>query len=212
VQNGDTLESIATQFELKDYFTLNLVESTNKYNPLRPEWTSMCPRSMGYYEAKDTISIASVAQEWVSILFDHRREYNNLYGLLGDASRQRDAVMVPGGQAQRDCSSISRAERTGNVSGGVVTGTYTLWGCTSEVSGGSMPFGRPWNATPICRVSVWAGIPGWTSRPARAARVIHLRLWRHCGLWGGAMGLWLCGGDRAWLGVQPVRAQTASPA
>jgi len=146
VQEGDTLESIAAKFELKDYYTLVWSNPTNKYNPLRPGVDLNIPPVDGvYYEAKDTISIAAVAQELgvdpYSII---DAEYNNLFGSSPETLLVKGMrVMVPGGQAQRDLFFLAAPSATGTVSGGVVTGTYTLWGCTAEVSGGSMPFGRP---------------------------------------------------------------------
>lgn len=146
VQENDSLESIAEKFDLNDYYSLVWSNPTNKYNPLRPGADLNVPPVDGvYYKAKDNISIGDVAQELgVDPYTIIDTEYNNLYGSTPDTLLVKGMyVMVPGGEAQRDLFFLAAPSGTGTVSGGVVTGTYSLWGCTAEVSGGTMPFGRP---------------------------------------------------------------------
>jgi murein DD-endopeptidase MepM/ murein hydrolase activator NlpD len=54
-------------------------------------------------------------------------------------------VAIPGAEAERELFLPQRAGDTGGGGGGsgAISGSYTLWGCTANVQGGSMPYGRP---------------------------------------------------------------------
>jgi LysM repeat protein len=146
VQQGDTLESIASQFGLNDFYTLVWSNKRDKFSPLRPGvQLNIMPEDGVYYEVNDTISIADLAKTYgVDPYAIIDSEYNNLFGSTPDTLLVRGMwVVVPGGQGER-VNLLPPNPNTTAVGGtGVVSGTYILWGCTSNVGAGSPPYTRP---------------------------------------------------------------------
>jgi murein DD-endopeptidase MepM/ murein hydrolase activator NlpD len=147
VQDEDTLESIAAKFGLDDYYTIIWSNKTNKYNPLRAgNQLNILPVDGVYYEVTENITIGELATEYELdpyTVIDS--EYNDLFGstpetLLVDGMW----VVLPGAEDVRELFLASASSGTGS-SGTTeyVGGTYTLWGCTANVTGGTMPYGRP---------------------------------------------------------------------
>ena len=55
-------------------------------------------------------------------------------------------VVVPGGEAERELFLQRPTGGTGSTgTADYVSGTYNLWGCTANVQGGTLPYGRPLN-------------------------------------------------------------------
>ncbi|NDJ77090.1 MAG: peptidoglycan DD-metalloendopeptidase family protein, partial [Chloroflexi bacterium] len=150
VQDGDSLESIATQFGLSDIYSIIWANPLNKVNPLRPGVVlNIMPEDGVYLEMTETKPIADIAAEYgVDPYTIIDSEYNNLFGsqpdtLLTDGM----AVVIPGGETER---MILLPPNPGGSSGGgggdgsgVVSGPYSLWGCSATISGGTMPYSRP---------------------------------------------------------------------
>lgn len=149
VQDGDTLESIAAKFNLSDFYTLIWSNRRNKYSPLRPGvQLNILPEDGVYHEVTENITIADLAERYgvdPYVIIDS--EYNDLFGSVPDTLLVKGMwVVVPGGEAER-VNLLPPNPNAGpaSASGGVISGTYTLWGCTSNISGGSPPYGRPLN-------------------------------------------------------------------
>ncbi len=144
VKDGDTLESIAAQFGLKDFYTLIWSNKSSKYNPLRPGvQLNILPEDGVYHEVTDPIRIADLARQYeVDPYAIIDSEYNDLFGATPDTILPPGLfVVVPGGKAERELF-LPRPVSVGATSGTTISGTYTLWGCTAEVSGGSPPWSR----------------------------------------------------------------------
>jgi LysM repeat protein len=63
VQKGDTLESIAEKFSLRDFYTIVWSNPANKINPLRPGVEiNIAPGDGVYYEVTENIPIAAIAE------------------------------------------------------------------------------------------------------------------------------------------------------
>ncbi|MBN2304772.1 MAG: M23 family metallopeptidase [Anaerolineae bacterium] len=146
VQDGDTLESIAADFDLNDYYTLIWSNKTNKYNPLRAGNTlNVLPVDGVYYEVSDVVTIRDLAAQYSVEPYDIiDSEYNNLFGSTPDTLLVTGMwVVVPGGEAERELFLAAPTNVSGSGSGGAISGTYSLWGCTANVGGGSPPYSRP---------------------------------------------------------------------
>lgn len=144
VKDGDTLESIAQQFGLKDFYTLIWSNKSSKYNPLRPGvQLNILPEDGVYHEVTDPIRIADLAEMYeVDPYAIIDSEYNDLFGATPETILPPGLfVVVPGGKAERELF-LPRPVSVGATSGSTISGTYTLWGCTAEVSGGSPPWSR----------------------------------------------------------------------
>ena len=146
VQQGDTLESIASKFGLNDFYTLVWSNKRDKYSPLRPGvQLNIMPEDGVYYEVTDNISIADLANTYgVDPYNIIDSEYNNLFGSTPDTLLVKGMwVVVPGGQGER-VNLLPPNPNTTAVGGtGVITGTYILWGCTANVGSGTPPYTRP---------------------------------------------------------------------
>ncbi len=143
VKDGDTLESIAEQFGLKDFYTLIWSNKSSKYNPLRPGvQLNILPEDGVYHEVTDPIRIADLAKQYeVDPYAIIDSEYNDLFGATPETILPPGLfVVVPGGKAERELF-LPRPVAVGTT-GSTISGTYTLWGCTAEVSGGSPPWSR----------------------------------------------------------------------
>jgi murein DD-endopeptidase MepM/ murein hydrolase activator NlpD len=149
VQQGDTLESIASKFGLNDFYTLVWSNKRDKYSPLRPGvQLNIMPEDGVYYEVTDNISIADLANTYgVDPYNIIDSEYNNLFGSTPDTLLVKGMwVVVPGGQGER-VNLLPPNPNTTAVGGtGVITGTYILWGCTANVGSGTLPYTRPLDA------------------------------------------------------------------
>jgi murein DD-endopeptidase MepM/ murein hydrolase activator NlpD len=149
VQEGDTLESIAGQFGLNDYYTLVWSNKSNKYSPLRPgNQLNILPEDGVFQQVSEPVSIQALADEYkVDPYTIIDAEYNDLFGSRPETLLPEGTwVVIPGGEAERALFLPEAAgSGTGSSSGGagVLSGTYTLWGCTAELGGGSPPYGRP---------------------------------------------------------------------
>lgn len=148
VRQGDTLESIAAEFGLQDFYTIIWSNKTSSYSPLRPGvQLNILPEDGVYYEASETITIGALADEYgvdPFVIIDS--EYNELFGsspdtLLVEGMR----VVIPGAEDER--VNLLAANTSGGSGGaGSITGSYSLWGCTANITGGSLPVGRPLSA------------------------------------------------------------------
>jgi LysM repeat protein len=144
VQQGDTLEGIAAKFGLENYYTIIWSNSRNKYSPLHPgAQLNILPEDGVYYEVKDPISIAQLAEEYsVDPYAVIDSEYNDLFGSTPDTLLPPGMrVVVPGGKGEE--VNLLPANTNSASGSGAVNGPYTLWGCTSNISGGSLPVNRP---------------------------------------------------------------------
>lgn len=148
VQDGDTLESIAADFGLDDYYTLIWSNKTNKFNPLRPGNTlNIIPEDGVYHEVREPLTIRELAESYeVDPYTIIDAEYNNLFGSVPDTLLPEGLwVVVPGAEAERELflAAAPTSSNSGAGASGVISGNYTLWGCTANVSGGTLPVGRP---------------------------------------------------------------------
>lgn len=144
VRDGDTLESIAEQFGLEDFYTLIWSNKSSKYNPLRAgAQLNILPEDGVYHEVTDPIRIADLAEQYkVDPYAIIDSEYNDLFGstpqtMLVPGLR----VVVPGGEGVRELF-LPQPMAVTVGAGGEISGTYILWGCTAEVTGGSAPWSR----------------------------------------------------------------------
>lgn len=145
VQQGDTLESIAEKFGFADYYTLIWSNKSNKYSPLRPgNQLNILPEDGVYYEVRENTPIRDVAAQYnVDPYTIIDAEYNNLFGSTPDTLLVVGMwVVIPGGEGER-INFLPAAPSSGGGSGGVISGSYTLWGCTANISGGTEPYNRP---------------------------------------------------------------------
>jgi murein DD-endopeptidase MepM/ murein hydrolase activator NlpD len=147
VQQGDTLQTIAAKFDLEDYYSLVWSNSRNKYSALRPGTQLNIPPEDGvYYEVADNISIVDLAIQYeVDPYTIIDAEYNNLFGSAPETLLVKGMwIVIPGGEGER--VNLLPANPSGASSGGTsgaVSGPYTLWGCSSNIGGGSPPYSRP---------------------------------------------------------------------
>ena len=147
VQDGDTLQSIAQQFGLEDFYTLIWSNKSSKYNPLRPGvQLNILPEDGVYAEITEPTTIGVLAERYgVDPYAIIDAEYNDLFGSTPDTLLPAGMwVVVPGGKAERELFLQRPTGGTGSSgTADYVSGTYTLWGCTADVQGGTMPYGRP---------------------------------------------------------------------
>ncbi|MEP0763896.1 MAG: peptidoglycan DD-metalloendopeptidase family protein, partial [Chloroflexota bacterium] len=144
VKDGDTLESIAEQFGLEDFYTLIWSNKSSKYNPLRPGvQLNILPEDGVYHEVTDPIRIADLAEQYkVDPYAIIDSEYNDLFGSTPETILVPGLrVVIPGGEGVRELFLPQPMAVTVGASG-EISGTYILWGCTAEVTGGSPPWGR----------------------------------------------------------------------
>jgi len=147
VQQGDTLESIASKFHLNDFYTLIWSNENSKVNPLRPGNTINIPPEDGvFFEVDENITIGDLAERYsVDPYTIIDADYNNLDGsspgtvLVAGMGR----IGIPGGEAERMNLLAAATGSTGSGGGGMITGPYNLWGCNSNISGGTLPVSRP---------------------------------------------------------------------
>jgi murein DD-endopeptidase MepM/ murein hydrolase activator NlpD/cytoskeletal protein RodZ len=155
VQSGDTLDSIAAKFDLNDIYTIIWSNPRNKYTTLRPgTQLTILPEDGVYHEVTEPITIAALAEKYGVTPYDIiDADYNNLFGSLPETLLPPGMwIAVPGGESERvnffapvvqNASSGSSGSSGGAGGAGVISGQYTLWGCTSTISGGSPPASRP---------------------------------------------------------------------
>ncbi len=144
VADGDTLESIAEQFGLEDFYTLIWSNKSSKYNPLRPGvQINILPEDGVYHEVTDPIRIADLAEQYkVDPYAIIDSEYNDLFGSTPETVLVPGLrVVVPGGEGARELF-LPQPMAVTVGAGGEISGTYILWGCTADVTGGSPPWGR----------------------------------------------------------------------
>jgi murein DD-endopeptidase MepM/ murein hydrolase activator NlpD len=148
VQQGDTLQTIAAKFDLSDYYSLVWSNSSSKYSALRPGTQLNIPPEDGvYYEVTDNITIAQLADKYsVDPYAIIDSEYNNLFGSVPETLLVSGMwIVIPGGKGER-VNLLPANPQAGGGSGGapgVVSGPYTLWGCSSTIGGGTLPYTRP---------------------------------------------------------------------
>ncbi len=146
VQEGDTLESIASHFELDDIYSIVWANTRSKFSPLRPgKEINILPEDGVYYEVTDTISISDLAEKYdvdpYSII---DAEYNNLFGSVPETLLVKGMwVVIPGGEGERMNLLPPNPLQASSGASGVLSGSYTLWGCSSSIGGGSPPYTRP---------------------------------------------------------------------
>jgi len=148
VKQGDTLESIATEFGLSDFYTIVWSNSRSKYSPLRPGvQLNILPQDGVYYEVTENITIKALAEKFkVDPYAIIDEESNNLFGSTPDTMLVAGMgwIMIPGGQGERvNLFAASASASTSTGGSAYVTGSYTLWGCTANVTGGTTPAQRP---------------------------------------------------------------------
>jgi murein DD-endopeptidase MepM/ murein hydrolase activator NlpD len=148
VNEGDTLDSIAARFGLDDIYTIIWSNSQNKVNPLRPgSQLYIMPEDGIYHQVTENISITRLAEMYsVDPYTIIDSEYNTLFGSTPETLLPEGlAVAVPGGEAERMIflPPNPNAGASGGGGAGGVSGSYTLWGCSANVGGGTMPYGRP---------------------------------------------------------------------
>jgi murein DD-endopeptidase MepM/ murein hydrolase activator NlpD len=146
VAAGDTLESIASNFGLTDVYSLVWANKKSKLVPLRPgNQINILPQDGVYYEVTEPVTIAAVAEKFkVDPFTIIDTEYNELFGSSPETLLVKGMwVVIPGGESER----INLLPPNPNVNAagasGVVSGNYTLWGCSATVQGGSPPYSRP---------------------------------------------------------------------
>lgn len=145
VQEGDTLETIASKFGLRDHYTLIWSNSSSKLAGLAPGTQINIPPEDGvYYEATADISIREIAEKYnvdPYVIIDS--EYNDaLFGSVPETRLPAGVwVFIPGAEGERFNERIVGSG--GFTAGGLLSGTYSLWGCATELQGGTEPYGRP---------------------------------------------------------------------
>jgi LysM repeat protein len=149
VQQGDTLQTIAAKFSLDDYYSLVWSNSRSKYSALRPGTQLNIPPEDGvYYEVTDNLTVAQLAEKYgVDPYAIIDSEYNNLFGSIPDTLLVKGMwIVIPGGEGERVNLLPANPQSGGGSVPGVVSGPYTLWGCSSTIGGGTLPFTRPLKA------------------------------------------------------------------
>jgi len=150
VQEGDTLESVAGKFGLNDYWTLIWSNSRNKVSPLRPgAQINIMPEDGVYYEVTDHITITQLAEKYQVTPYDIiDSEYNpDLFGATPETLLVAGMwVVIPGGKGEQ-INLLAANPNSGSSGsgggGGAVSGAYNLWGCSSNITGGTNPVQRP---------------------------------------------------------------------
>jgi murein DD-endopeptidase MepM/ murein hydrolase activator NlpD len=149
IQSGDTLGSIAAKFDLDDIYTIIWSNPRNKYTTLRAgTQLTILPEDGVYHEVTDPITIAALADMYgVTPYAIIDADYNNLFGSMPETLLPPGMwVAVPGGESERVnffAPAVQTVSSGGSGGAGVISGQYTLWGCTSTISGGSPPASRP---------------------------------------------------------------------
>ncbi|MBI5957317.1 MAG: M23 family metallopeptidase, partial [Chloroflexi bacterium] len=146
VNSGDTLESIASNFGLTDIYSLVWANKKSKIVPLRPgNQLNILPQDGVYLEVTEPVSIGTVAEQFkVDPFAIIDSEYNDLFGSSPDTLLVKGMwVVIPGGEAERVNLLPPNPNVNAGGASGVVTGTYSLWGCSADVQGGSPPYSRP---------------------------------------------------------------------
>lgn len=149
VQSGDTLETIASKFGLKDHYTLIWSNSSTKLAELAPgTQINILPEDGVYYEVTEEISIRELAEKYAVdpyVIIDS--EYNEeLFGSVPDTRLPKGMwVVIPGAEGERFNERIagSGGFTDGGGGGGLLSGTYSLWGCSADLQGGTEPYNRP---------------------------------------------------------------------
>lgn len=150
VREGDTLESIAEQFGLKDIYSIIWSNKSGKVNPLRPgEQINILPEDGIYHEVTENVTVATLAEEYkVDPYAIIDADYNtDLFGASPETLLVEGMwVVVPGGEKERQIflpANTSSGASAGSGGSGTISGSYSLWGCTANVGGGTMPYSRP---------------------------------------------------------------------
>ena len=154
VQEGDTLESIANQFGLEDFYTLVWSNKPSHYSPLSPgNALNIMPEDGVYHELTENITIGDLAALYevdpYAIIDSEYNDHLRLFGTTPDTMLPAGAgwVAIPGGKGEQiNLLAALSSGSGGTVSNGVISGTYTLWGCTANISGGTYPALRPLDA------------------------------------------------------------------
>lgn len=149
VQPGDTLETIASKFGLKDHYTLIWSNSSTRLAELAPgTQINILPEDGVYYEVTEEISIRELAEKYAVdpyVIIDS--EYNEaLFGSVPDTRLPKGMwVVIPGAEGERFNERIagSGGFTDGGGGGGLLSGTYSLWGCSADLQGGTEPYSRP---------------------------------------------------------------------
>jgi murein DD-endopeptidase MepM/ murein hydrolase activator NlpD len=149
VEPGDTLESIAAKFGLNDHYTIIWSNSSTKLADLEPgTQLNIMPEDGVYHEVTEEITIRELAEKYnvdPYVIIDS--EYND--SLFGSVPETRLPVgmwvVIPGAEGERFNQRIagSGGFTEGSAAGGLLSGTYSLWGCTANLQGGTEPYNRP---------------------------------------------------------------------
>jgi murein DD-endopeptidase MepM/ murein hydrolase activator NlpD len=148
VQQGDTLQTIAAKFSLEDYYSLVWSNSRSKYSALRPGTQLNVPPEDGvYYEVTENISVAQLAENYGVDPYEIiDSEYNNLFGSIPETLLVKGMwIVIPGGEGER-VNLLPANPQSGGGAPGAASGPYTLWGCSSTIGGGTLPYTRPLKA------------------------------------------------------------------
>ncbi|WP_162909205.1 peptidoglycan DD-metalloendopeptidase family protein [Aggregatilinea lenta] len=154
VQQGDTLESVASKFGLNDFYTIIWSNSRNSINPMRPGvQINIMPVDGVYYEVTENMTIGQLAEKYdVDPYAIIDSEYNNtvsfsLFGSTEDTLLTPGMkVVIPGAKGEQMNLLAANTSNAGAGSSGSVSGSYSLWGCTANVSGGTLPVNNPLSA------------------------------------------------------------------
>ncbi len=151
VQQGDTLESVAANFGLSDFYTIIWSNTRNSINPMRPGvQINIMPVDGVYYEVTENMTIGQLAEKYDAdpyAVIDS--EYNNtsafsLFGSTPDTLLTPGMkVVIPGAKGEQMNLLAANTSNAGAGSSGSVSGSYSLWGCTANVSGGTLPVNNP---------------------------------------------------------------------
>lgn len=151
VQQGDTLESVASKFGLNDFYTIIWSNNRNSINPMRPGvQINIMPVDGVYYEVTENMTIGQVAETYDAdpyAIIDS--EYNNtrsfsLFGSTPDTLLTPGMkIVIPGAKGEQMNLLAANTSNAGAGSAGSVSGSYSLWGCTATISGGTLPVNNP---------------------------------------------------------------------
>lgn len=151
VQQGDTLESVASKFGLSDFNTIIWSNARNSVNPLRPGvQINVMPVDGVLFEVTENTTIEAVAERYgVDPYTIIDSEYNNTpsFSLFGSTPETLLTpgmqIVIPGAKGERLNVLAANTSNVSAGSAGGISGTYTLWGCTANVSGGTLPVNNP---------------------------------------------------------------------
>ena len=156
VEPGDTLESIAAKFGLNDHYTIIWSNSSTKLADLEPgTQLNIMPEDGVYHEVTEEITIRELAEKYnvdPYVIIDS--EYND--SLFGSVPETRLPVgmwvVIPGAEGERFNQRIagSGGFTEGSAAGGLLSGTYSLWGCTANLQGGTSRTTARWVAIRGC--------------------------------------------------------------